>query len=380
MTSAGAPGRATPSSPTRAGEEESRRPARDWLHAVESTILRTAAEHIARDWKNELGEALDEAEFRAELSLLLQTIETDASLPEWTPETTASLILRRRLLDLLRAELIRLWSAPDADPAAADMVELLQGIEAAHTHLEPPWDMRFSSHLAAPGGLELVVEMAHDLRSPLTSIMFLSETLRNGQSGDVNDMQRRQLGIVYSAALALTNIVSDVIDLARDKTRLVDPEPSPFSVTELLQRVFDIVRPMAEEKGLDVRISPPATDRRLGHPAALSRILLNLTTNAIKFTDEGGVELSVNSRGRSRLEFSVRDTGRGIDPEVMNTLYQPIRRTGARKGYYFSGSGMGLAIVRRLIEALGSTLQVETDPEWGTRFYFELELPSAGAL
>ena len=108
---------------------------------------------------------------------------------------------------------------------------------------------------------------------------------------------------------------------------------------------------------------------------ALSRVLLNLTTNALKFTEEGFVELVGRATDRFRVEFSVRDTGKGINPDYLSNLYQPFRRTGGRRGYYLSGTGLGLAICRRLVEAMGSELQVETRPDWGTRFSFEVTLP-----
>jgi signal transduction histidine kinase len=113
----------------------------------------------------------------------------------------------------------------------------------------------------------------------------------------------------------------------------------------------------------------------------LSRVLLNLTTNALKFTDHGYVELSATPAGRHDLEFSVRDTGHGISREALETLYQPFRRVESRRGgYCFSGTGLGLAICRRLVEAMGATLEVETKPAWGTRFHFRLEMEPAGEL
>lgn len=235
------------------------------------------------------------------------------------------------------------------------------------------------SGLAAGGGVEaanaLLVEVAHDLRSPLTSILFLSELLQKGQSGDVNEVQRRQLGIIYSAALGLISVASDLIEFARGGEQLVDREPEPFSVSEIFESVRDIVQPLAEEKGLAIRLLPPENDLRSGHPVALSRVLLNLTTNALKFTEEGMVELVARERGASAIEFSVRDTGPGIDPEVVESLYQPFRPSCSRRRYHFSGSGLGLVITRRLVEAMGSSLEFETRPGWGTRFFFELELP-----
>ncbi len=177
-------------------------------------------------------------------------------------------------------------------------------------------------------------------------------------------------------------MASDIIELVRGGDGLTEREPILFSVTEILESVHDIVRPMAEEKGLGVHLFPPALDQRYGYPLALSRVLLNLTTNGLKYTDSGFVEISVRATGPSRLEFSVRDTGKGYGPEALETLYEPFRRTGGRN-FGFSGTGLGLAISRKLVAAMGSTLEVETRPRWGTRFYFEVELtpgPRDGAV
>lgn len=233
-----------------------------------------------------------------------------------------------------------------------------------------------ASCLKAPNGLDLVVEMAHDLRSPLTSVLFLAETLQRGDSGLVNDTQRRQLGLIYSAALSLCAAASDVVELARGGNQLVDHVPQPFSVSEVLASVRDMISPVAEEKELEVRLVHPVPERRLGHPRALSRALLNLATNAVKFTDTGFVEIAARPRRPTRLEFSVRDTGDGVDSTRLKALYQPFPKS-ARP--YFSSSGLGLAICRKLVRAMGGELQVETGPRRGTRFFFVIDLPPAPA-
>jgi len=109
-------------------------------------------------------------------------------------------------------------------------------------------------------------------------------------------------------------------------------------------------------------------------------VLLNLTTNALKFTDEGFIEVAARSSGATEVEFSVRDTGRGINPAALATLYQPFRRAPGRRGYCFSGTGLGLTICRRLVAAMGSELEFDTGPGLGTRFYFQVELPPAPQL
>ncbi len=184
--------------------------------------------------------------------------------------------------------------------------------------------------LAGPNGLDLVVEMAHDLRSPLTSIVLLAEALQSGQSGAVSATQQRELGLIYSAALSLCGTASDVIELARGSTRLVDRQAVAFSVAELFNSVRSMVLPLAVVKGLEVRLVPPVPERRVGHARALARVVLNLATNAVKFADAGVVEIAARPTRASELEFA--------------------------------------------------ELQVETRPGWGTRFSFTLDLPPAGTL
>jgi signal transduction histidine kinase len=289
----------------------------------------------------------------------------------------------RRLLAQLRLEAGRVWSEASPPPAAATILrawtvfeEVTAAIGRGEPHAEElDWTGEFAAQLSAPNGLDLVVEIAHDLRSPLTSVLFLAETLQRGQSGIVNDVQHRQLGLIYSAALGLSTLASNVMELARGGSRLADDHGSPFSVGEVLESIADIVRPMAEEKGLGIRLFPPPSDHRIGPAQAVSRVLLNLTTNAIKFTEQGFVEVVAKNIGDRRIEFAVRDTGRGVNPASLDTLFLPFRPGPEKNRMAFSGTGLGLALCRRLVAAMGSELQFETSPDWGTRFYFELDLP-----
>ena len=286
--------------------------------------------------------------------------------------------LSRRLVGVIRTVLLERLQALAPPPPATELLRLLGAVELVGQRVEVDWSQRFSDRLSAPDGLELVVEVAHDLRSPLTSILFLAETLQRGRSGPVTPVQERQLGLIYSAAFGLSSVSSDVIELARGGDRLVDLDPIPFSISDILESVRDIVLPIAEEKSLEVRVVRPEADFRIGHPVALSRVLLNLTTNALKFTADGHVEVAALQLSPSRVEFSVRDTGRGIPPQSMAMLFEPFRRRQKQGEYSFSGSGLGLSICRKLVEAMGSVLQVETSPGYGTRFYFVLDLPVAG--
>jgi signal transduction histidine kinase len=230
------------------------------------------------------------------------------------------------------------------------------------------------SAMRGPGAFELLVEVAHDFRSPLTSILFLAEALRDGHSGAVTDLQRSQLGLVYSAAFGLASIASDVMDLARRERDLIGDEPQPFALVEVVSNVERMVRPIVQEKKLELRVAVPERWQAHGYPHAISRILLNLTTNALKFTDEGTVEIGVRPLPHGRLEYYVQDTGRGITPEQQRTLFQPFRRRSSttHDGHYFSGSGIGLSIARRLLQAMGSDLSLDSSDDRGTRFSFVL--------
>jgi len=326
------------------------------------------------EWERVVEHAAGAEEATAHLAQLSAAIRQEATGTSADLTAVPRNALSRRLLGLIRTAYInRVRALPEADPA--QLLRILHAIEVVAEHLEADWSQHFTDRLSAPDGLELVVEVAHDLRSPLTSILFLAETLQRGRSGPVNPVQERQLGLIYSAAFGLSSVASDVIELARGGDRLVDLEPIPFSVTDTLESVRDIVQPIAEEKNLVVKVTSPEADFRIGHPVALSRVLLNLTTNALKFTAEGSVEVTAVSRNSRCIEFSVRDTGRGIPEQVMGTLFDAFRRRVKPGEYVFSSAGLGLSICQKLIAAMKGELKVETALEKGTRFYFEIDLP-----
>jgi len=332
--------------------------------------LDESATALAARWAELTADAVSELEVQRALADLVgwcdaATDRVDQAAP------AAATPLHARLLQLLRQAL--LTEGGGGDPAI--MLALVVALERVAMAMPSRWSDHFRDRLEGPSGVELVVEIAHDLRSPLTSILFLAETMLQGRSGPVTPLQERQIGLIYAAALGLSAVASDMVELVRGGERLTDAERKPFSFAEVLSSVEDIVRPIAEEKGLALALVAPLHDIRLGHPAAINRVLLNLTTNALKFTSSGGVEIRVDELDGDAVTCTVSDTGRGIPAEAMTTLFEPFRRRQQSGDYAFSGSGLGLSICRKLVEAMGSELVVHTELGAGTRFTFRLELP-----
>ena len=345
--------------------------------SVPHADLRRAVVRVLDRWREDTKE--EELGRQAELIHQLVTLAeavSDARKGEEIEPPEDGLVLWRRLLELLRDELVAAWSEnAELRPEADEMTRTLRAFQSVQGALSPAWDERFSVDLAGPSGLELAVEVAHDFRSPLSSILFLADTLREGGSGSVNDLQERQLGLIYAAALSMVSMASDVVDLGQTGRRVADREPTQFSISEVMESVRGIVEPMAQAKGLSLAVRPPQNDIRQGHPESLRRVLLNLATNAVKFTSEGFVEISARSQGPRRVDFSVRDTGPGIREGIQEELYRPFRPFEGRSGFHFSGTGLGLTIARKLVGAMDGELDFETQKNLGTRFYFTIPLP-----
>lgn len=258
------------------------------------------------------------------------------------------------------------------DDVAEDLVSACRGGHARYEN--------GTGHASEP--LTYVVELAHDMRSPLTSILFLVETLRQQhRRTQSNAVAARQLAIVYSAAFSLSSLVSDVVDLAKNGARLLERKPIPLSIADMMRSVQEMVQPIAEEKKLRLRFVQTAADVRLGQPLALCRVLLNLTTNALKFTTQGEVTITASQLDDSRVLFEVRDTGRGIAPSDLESILDRrlIRDTGDARRPGLSRTRLGLAMCDALVQNMGSRLEVHSALGEGTCFSFVLEMPVAPA-
>ena len=343
--------------------------------------LTAAISDVCAAWPHTEHGATSVADVRTTVNALAESVRQALSGDPVTPVTFPPFVPVRSALELLRRAFLERAESPEVTSAGeVSVLEVIKAMERVQQSIDEDAAHRFAARLSGQDAQQLVVEMAHDMRSPLGSILILAERLRYGSGGTLTPIQERQLGLVYSAAFGLSALAGDVIELARGGTTLMDQPAMPFLVSDVLQSIMDILRPMAEEKRLIVRCVGPEADLRVGYQAALNRVLLNLATNAIKFTNAGSVDVMCKQLDRSRIEFSVKDTGRGIPPHVMSNLFEAFRQRQITGDYAFSSAGLGLSICKKLIAAMGGELGVETELEKGTRFHFVLDLPQGSRL
>ena len=294
-------------------------------------------------------------------------VDADLVLYAWTPEAPS-------LLSALRHELLcgrsrREWSA-------TDLLQSVTAVERLSAALEGDVAVRFAQQFSGRDAQQRLVEVAHDMRSPLNAILLLVERMQQGHGGSVSNTQQRHLALVYSAAFELASMANDLMDVARGGARLLAEPPRAFSISHVLRSVRDVVQPVAGERRLSLRFSSPPSDQRLGQESALQRVLLNLTTNALKFTTIGSVTVEVQQCiDPNALLFVVEDTGRGMPPSQLDDIFKSISVPRTASPESFSADGLGLALCRKLVTAMRGELVVESRVDHGTRFTFSLMLP-----
>jgi len=227
---------------------------------------------------------------------------------------------------------------------------------------------------ASPDALPLLVGITHDLRSPLSSMLVLIERLRAGDAGPLTPLQEKQLGLLYSAAFGMASLTNDALDFARGAAGDMGARPATaFSVRDMWSAVRALVQPIAEEKRLLLRWSGLPHDCRLGRSDLLHRVLLNLVTNALKFTSTGSVTVSAEELDAQTVQFVVADTGEGL-PATVRAQLRHAGLTGALPS--ITSSGLGIAMCQQMLAAVGSRLEERlAERESGTALAFVLSLP-----
>lgn len=332
------------------------------LRALELAADRTSTSiaHGTKQTRLQVRERLNEV-----ITWLVACLSEERAANEPVPP-----VIAREYVSTLKANFLsELASTQDLN--AGEVVRALLKLDEA----EEAWRMtdrgKFIARLTGADCADAVVAIAHDIRSPLGSILLLVDALRRAEKGTPNPIRERQLGLIYGAAFGLSTTVSNLISAARGDG-LVQGQPMPFSISETMHAVSSIVQPMCEEKGIPLGIEFPENDARIGHQSAIQQALLNLASNALRYTDAGSVAMGCSEIADDHVEFWVEDTGPGIPDEVLERLCYGFPPEGVK--LRFSSAGLGLAIVRTLVEAMGSSLQVDSGSE-GTRFSFVLSLP-----
>jgi signal transduction histidine kinase len=224
-------------------------------------------------------------------------------------------------------------------------------------------------------GLDLAIELAHDVRSPLGAIIALTDLLQSGACGALTELQARQIRLMRQAAEGVSKLTNDVVDFGRIGALEAREPIGLFEVNAVLASVRDVVQPMAETSGLDLDVRNEGPGRWFGRRAAVTRVLLNLAVNAIKYTDSGRVDIVARSTGDGRIEFSVQDTGAGFDIHTARRMKGQASGSG-RSLTPSTSTGLGLAICQRLLRSMGSRLVVTSRIGVGSRLSFSLAQPA----
>ncbi|PWC34235.1 response regulator [Azospirillum sp. TSO35-2] len=235
---------------------------------------------------------------------------------------------------------------------------------------------RLAAEAASRAKSEFLANMSHEIRTPMNAILGLIHLL---QQTELTDRQSDYAQKLRVSAQSLMGILNDILDFSKVEAGKLELERADFRLDDLLQTLAVIVGSAAQEKDIDVlfSVAPDVPLDLIGDPLRLQQILINLAGNAIKFTDQGEVVVSVRLRSQSDdravLDFAVRDTGIGIRPEQRERLFQAFSQGDSSTTRRFGGTGLGLAICARLVRLMNGSMDVESEVGKGSVFRFQVE-------
>ncbi len=220
---------------------------------------------------------------------------------------------------------------------------------------------------------ELVATVSHEVRTPMNGVLGMAQLMRDM---DLNTESRECVEIIYSSGNSLLRIVDDLLDIAKLDAEGLELEHIPFRVVDIVTETIRLMDNRAEEKGIELAASldPDIPPVIIGDPLRLRQILLNLVSNAIKFTDAGSVTIAAVARSaegdNTVLEFAVIDTGKGISLEAQEKLFTAYTQESVETARKYGGTGLGLAICRRLVDLMGGKIELDSEPDMGSVFRF----------
>lgn len=236
-------------------------------------------------------------------------------------------------------------------------------------------DAKIKAENAAKSKQQFLSNMSHEIRTPMNAIIgFTNVVLKT----DLSEKQREYLAAIKTSCDALTVLINDIIDLAKVETEKIVFEKKPFKLTTSISAMSNLFEPKIQEKNLNLIIEYDNNipDVLIGDPVRLHQIILNLVGNAVKFTLEGKIIISVRKlfedHENIEIEFSITDTGIGIEKEKVDTIFENFHQAHSDVSKIYGGTGLGLAIVKQLIGSQGGHIQMESEFGKGTVFNFVL--------
>jgi signal transduction histidine kinase/DNA-binding response OmpR family regulator len=241
---------------------------------------------------------------------------------------------------------------------------------------------RASAEAASLAKSSFLANMSHEIRTPMNAIMGLNHLLLRDEK---DDLQRDRLGKVQVASRHLLQVINDILDLSKIESGRMTIERREFVLDEVVQRSVELVRPKADEKGLELVVDTDHLPQRmLGDPTHLAQVLINLLGNAVKFTRTGWVRLRgelVSEDGSTLLlRFEIEDTGPGIPAEVQARLFEAFEQGDTSTTRLHGGTGLGLALTRRFAQLMGGTSGLTSLPGAGSTFWFTARLEKVAGV
>ncbi len=284
----------------------------------------------------------------------------------------------------------RRWHAVDArpmrDPVSGEVVLQLNArdigdFKATQAQLEAA---REAAEAASQAKSSFLANMSHEIRTPMNGVLGLTELVLQTE---LNERQRKFIELAHSSAKGLMVIINDLLDIAKIEAGRVIIDQAPFSLHDCLREALHPLLLQAHEKGLQLhaRVQPGVPQHLLGDALRLRQILVNLVGNALKFTEKGEVRVDIERidatqdapaahAGPLRLRIAVHDTGIGMTRDQIAQIFSPFTQADGSITRRYGGTGLGLTIVKRLVELMGGEVQVESQPGAGSCFSFEIRV------